>query len=124
MNSEMGYVYILQSEDGYRKIGRTINPQRRIPELQIQLPHKVRQEFLLMCALGQERNVERLLHQKFSSKRVNGEWFKLTQEDLLWFCQNPIPLPIATSHAMCYCQACLKGQTDQDWIIQEVLGLS
>jgi hypothetical protein len=118
-----GWIYILKSPEGYRKIGKTINPGQRVAQITPALPFKVQEEFWFICALGNEGRVERLLHEKFKTKRTNGEWFKLNDEDMRWFYQDPLPLPIAVSHSICYSQDCLKHH-NPDHIMEQMLGLS
>lgn len=77
-----GFVYILGCPEGYYKIGRSTTLTDRIQQLAIQLPFKVHVVcilFALDC-----RAKERDLHRTFKSKRVNGEWFKLSDNDLTY----------------------------------------
>ncbi|SRR6266478_119073 len=122
--NDMGHIYVLSTTEGFYKIGCTSCPiPERINQFAPKLPFKTEVEFAFMCTLGQERRVEQLLHQRFAAKHSNGEWFRLTEEDLNWFLQNPLPLPIAVSHEMCFAQECLTGHSD-DHLMQELLGLS
>lgn len=77
-----GYVYLLQggfSVDLY-KIGCSIDPQRRILQLEsaigmkLQLLHKIHADDLY--------DAESQLHRRFAGRRVAGEWFALTPEDI------------------------------------------
>lgn len=76
------YVYIIQDVDvtGLFKIGRTNNPEKRILNFGIHLPFTVGIVHIIptdnMCQL------ESVLHRKFASKRVKGEWFSLSTDDL------------------------------------------
>lgn len=74
-----GYVYVLGG-GGYFKIGRSKNPKSRVGTLAIQLPWPVYIIHTIPCQDHQES--ERELHRVFDSCRANGEWFKLTSEDL------------------------------------------
>jgi len=77
--SRHGFVYLLRSDTGYWKIGRTVNPASREKTFGVKLPFVVRFEHLIetndMIAL------ELRLHNHFSKKRVDGEWFDLSSED-------------------------------------------
>lgn len=75
-----GYVYIVRSENGDYKIGRTINPNSRGKTFDVKLPLRVK--FELLIESPDYRGLERELHQRFASKRIDGEWFKLTPEDV------------------------------------------
>lgn len=74
-----GYLYLLGGE-GYYKIGRTTNVNRRIRQLEIQLPWPVHLEHTIPCEKHKES--ERELHLMFANRRTNGEWFALTAEDV------------------------------------------
>lgn len=75
-----GFVYLLKSDKGHYKIGRTVNPESRSKTFGIQLPFDVTFECLIetqnMFALEAE------LHARFADKRTTGEWFDLTPEDV------------------------------------------
>jgi len=75
-----GYVYLIQSPTGAYKIGRTKNPDDRMKTFGIQLPFEV--QFVHLIETANMYKLERSLHKKFSSKRVNGEWFQLVPEDI------------------------------------------
>lgn len=75
-----GYVYLLKSEAGHYKIGRSVNPESRHKTFGIQLPFRVSYECLIKT-----ENMKRLeaeLHEKFAHKRLDGEWFDLSTEDI------------------------------------------
>ena len=64
--------------DGYSKlykIGKSINPSNREKTLLGQIPLL---ELIMIC----DQNIEKEMHQLFSSKRIRGEWFKLVESDL------------------------------------------
>lgn len=75
-----GYVYLLGG-GGYYKIGRTTNVNRRLRQLEIQLPWPVEIVHTIPC----EKHVlsEIALHAMFAYKRSNGEWFCLEYKDLV-----------------------------------------
>jgi len=75
-----GYVYLLKTYDGLYKIGRTVDPDNRLRTFSVKLPFPVEYEYLIRCKDRFE--TERALHQQFSHKRVNGEWFRLDQNDI------------------------------------------
>ncbi len=62
-------------ETGATKIGRSINPPKRKRTLQSE---KKEISLLMVC----ERDVEKELHQKYSHKRIRGEWFNLCEQDI------------------------------------------
>ncbi len=77
-----GYVYIAQSgERPYYKIGfSTRRPITRIGDMQTGNPDKLKVVEVFWCINASE--VEKRLHWLFRAERVQGEWFKLTPEQL------------------------------------------
>jgi len=77
-----GFVYLIRSESGHYKIGRTVNPEDRIQTFSVKLPFRVEYEHLIKCE--DQVALERALHTRFSDKRVEGEWFDLSPEDVAY----------------------------------------
>ena len=75
-----GYVYLLQSPSGNYKIGRTSNPDDRLKTFSVKLPFEV--EYVCVIQTDDMYALESNLHQRFWDKRVNGEWFTLSPEDV------------------------------------------
>lgn len=75
-----GYAYILRSSTGYYKIGRTVNPEDRQRTFSVKLPFSVRYD--LVIPSPDYIGFENYLHQHYRDKRVDGEWFALTADDL------------------------------------------
>lgn len=78
--NRQGFVYLLQSDTGFYKIGRTKNPKSRSKTFGVQLPFEVK--FIATIATPDMHSLEAELHAHFASKRVNGEWFNLSPEDV------------------------------------------
>lgn len=78
---QKGYVYLLKFEgkNSY-KIGKTINLEARITQFEIKLPFETQ----LICAIPSDdiTVLEAQLHERFAQQRINGEWFKLTANDV------------------------------------------
>lgn len=76
-----GYVYLLQGQKGYYKIGRTVDPNDRYRTFKLKLPFDVDYLHLIPC-----RNrfaAEGRLHRCFDHRRVTGsEWFRLSLDDV------------------------------------------
>jgi hypothetical protein len=70
-NDTPGYIYFLKSGDQY-KIGFSRAPIRRLEQLITGLPYGVTAITALRGTMGEEQ----LLHRKFASLRVSGEWFE------------------------------------------------
>lgn len=76
-----GYVYLIQeASNGHFKIGRTRNPQDRLTTFNVKLPFMI--DYICLIPSSNMRRLESRLHSKFTSKRVNGEWFALDAVDV------------------------------------------
>jgi hypothetical protein len=74
-----GVVYILKSAYGY-KVGRTRNVPARMRAFGVHLPFFYT---ILLCAWFDDCVVaESEYHNIFRSRRINGEWFDLTNDDI------------------------------------------
>lgn len=73
-----GFIYILQAGRWF-KIGRTTDLGRRLKELRIQLPFKA--SLVYAAEVPQVKGCEQILHELFAKRRLNGEWFALTDAD-------------------------------------------
>lgn len=63
------------SNTGYTKIGRSVNPRMRERTLQSEKPS------IALFAICDEL-VEKELHQQYKDKRVRGEWFDLSKDEI------------------------------------------
>lgn len=78
-----GYVYFVQEYmTGSFKIGKTKHIDRRMNVFNVKLPFENKLIFLIKTA--DHHQTEIAFHRHFSDKRLEGEWFKLTREDLAW----------------------------------------
>lgn len=75
-----GYVYLLFSENGFCKIGKSKSPADRLKTLSVKLPFDIEPLSFFVC--DDYNLAERMLHEHFSHKRVRGEWFNLSDEDI------------------------------------------
>lgn len=74
-----GVVYMLQAGQHF-KIGKSINPNKRIGQLKTQLPHAITVVHIIRAAHPSQ--AESHWHRRFASRRLNGEWFDLTPEEV------------------------------------------
>jgi hypothetical protein len=74
-----GQVYLIKAGSHY-KIGRSNAAGRRAHELAIQLPERL--EIVHVLDTDDAVGIEKYWHQRFASRRANGEWFALTKADV------------------------------------------
>jgi Meiotically up-regulated gene 113 len=74
-----GGVYLLKAGPFY-KIGKADVFDRRIKQVRLQLPYEVEVAHLIYTPSPYE--VEHWWHERFAHKRMNGEWFGLSDEDV------------------------------------------
>lgn len=79
-SARTGYVYLIQSPTGTYKIGRTVDPDNRMKTFTVKLPFEV--EYVCTIQTEDMHALEKQLHGHFASKRVSGEWFSLTPDDV------------------------------------------
>jgi hypothetical protein len=77
-----GYVYLVQSVTGYYKIGRAKDPRKRTKTFGVKLPFEIELAHIIACA--DYLQAESYLHEKFADKRANGEWFLLSEGDVVY----------------------------------------
>ncbi len=77
-----GFVYLLRADNGHWKIGCASNPNNRLKTFNVKLPFDVQYEYLIPT--NEMTRAEALLHERFSDKQVNGEWFALDADDVAW----------------------------------------
>lgn len=79
---QAGWLYVVQCSD-YYKIGKTNSVKNRFAQLQSSMPFALR---LIHQSYHHDIvQTERNIHATFSDKRIRGEWFTLSAEDLEWF---------------------------------------
>lgn len=77
--TDPGYIYVIKSQYGY-KIGKSRNLQDRTRLFSVKLPFPISVEMSGWSASYSSK--ERELHRRFAHKRLEGEWFDLSIEDL------------------------------------------
>ncbi len=82
-DSRSGYIYLIRSDNGYCKIGRTTNVARRLNEHSRAYPYKLT---VLTSAWFQDSiAAESLLLKGFADQRVQSEWFVFNDAEIEWF---------------------------------------
>lgn len=76
------HVYIIKDIDisGYCKIGRTNDLHTRLATFEVKLPFEI--EVIAIIPCENSTRLERQLHTQYASKRIRGEWFCLSTDDL------------------------------------------
>lgn len=85
--STSGYIYVIRSENGKYKIGKAQDVNKRLQSLQTGTPEKL--ELVLTIKTSNKNVLETICHRQFSSKKIRGEWFSLTDDDLNWLSNLP-----------------------------------
>jgi len=75
-----GIVYLLRADNALVKIGITIDFRRRLATLNTLMPYSL--EVVLLIDCDNCISLEQLLHSRFASKRIRGEWFRLCDDDI------------------------------------------
>jgi hypothetical protein len=77
-----GSIYLMQSGKHY-KIGFSGHVGRRAYEVALQLPERL--EVVHEIETDDPEGIEHYWHERFASRRTNGEWFLLTADDVAAF---------------------------------------
>jgi len=77
---EAGYIYFLQGENGLVKIGRSKDYKRRLENLRTMSPVNIK--LLFTIKTDDMAKLEKDLHNRFQEKRVKGEWFRLSGQEI------------------------------------------
>lgn len=78
-----GFVYMLKSENGYHKIGRSIDVEYRRIQIERDIPLIINIEHYF--ATNHYIAAEAYMHRKYDSKRVKYEWFRLSDRQMREF---------------------------------------
>jgi hypothetical protein len=74
------FVYLVEDlRNKTFKIGRSKTPKKRERTLQSEMP-----QMMMRFSIPADEAHEKQLHEHFQSKRLRGEWFMLTNDDLIW----------------------------------------
>lgn len=77
--TKSGFVYLIKRDSDY-KIGVSSKPKSRITAIQTGSASPV--ETICLIKTDDMENLELALHNRFAEKRIRGEWFNLSTEDV------------------------------------------
>jgi hypothetical protein len=75
-------IYLVKCNE-YYKIGRSNSILDRIRVMEIGNPYKL--ELVFFARTDKDLEVEKMLHKTFEHKRIKGEWFCLSDSDIMEF---------------------------------------
>ena len=82
LNHRYCYFYVIEGTPGLYKIGRSVDPLKRLRQLQTGSAVRFQLVRAIRTLFAEE--IERDLHRRYAKKRVRGEWFELDSMDLLY----------------------------------------
>ncbi|WP_066061426.1 GIY-YIG nuclease family protein [Neobacillus soli] len=87
-----GYVYFVkENTKGAIKIGKAKDPYDRIVNgFGVKIPFEL--EVVYLIKTWNDTKLESAFHDIFKNKRVNGEWFSLNEEDIVWIKSKNYPI--------------------------------
>lgn len=88
-----GNVYVISVNNEYYKIGYANNVKKRIQHLQLACPYPIQIVHIIMT--DHTIRLETALHKRYRHRHVQGEWFRLSPDEVQSICSIVSPV-IAT----------------------------
>lgn len=83
-HASSGFVYVMCINQEYYKIGLTTDVQSRYSQLRTATPYPLEVVHIILTECMEP--LEAYLHRKYADRWVQGEWFKLTPDDIAELC--------------------------------------
>lgn len=81
IDDKSGFIYIIKEMvNDTLKIGKAKNVRDRLDHFEVKLPFDF--EVLYQIPVANRHEAEKIMHNKFEDRNVNGEWFKIKEEDV------------------------------------------
>jgi len=111
------YVYFISNGNNAVKIGKSNDPAKRVKELQTGSPHTLTLIRKINHYIDKAaHDVEQQYHELLASKRLKGEWFELTDNEVHALCILESKSRIVTKEEREYTIECIKAITNKQQI--------
>lgn len=81
---ELKYIYLIHAyETNLYKIGAAYDINQRLSTLSVSSPYPLKIVFTTSKPIQNWKELEKIIHSQLKDKNTNGEWFKLTDTDLV-----------------------------------------
>ena len=80
---ENTFIYVIGTENGPKKIGISVSPERRLDEIQVGNHASLSVLWSVPFPAHEVQGVEQNAHRLLKEKRLAGEWFAVSQEEAL-----------------------------------------
>lgn len=87
-----GNIYLISINNEYYKIGYAKDVAKRISYMQVSCPYPI--ELTHIIVTEHTIRLETMLHRRYQDKHVQGEWFRLTHEDVADICSIASPITV------------------------------
>jgi hypothetical protein len=78
-------VYLIGPVDGAYKIGQSQDPEARLAQFNLPFEPAI----VAIVTTSRKGWLEPYMHAAFAHRRIRGEWFRLTHEEVVLFCSVP-----------------------------------
>lgn len=76
------YIYAIGTTGRRQKIGYSADPEVRLRTLQTGNPEPLQVQYIFEIDEKYARKYEKFIHREYGHKRISGEWFDMTPEEV------------------------------------------